>query len=245
MAGEPDLALFTLSARTDAALHASIERHLTWLARDQAPLPDICFTSTSGRTHFPCVLPPLWARNSSCEKRSPWQAADGAAPRAVGERRLAFLFSGQASQYARMGAELYRHQPVFREEVDRCAEIVGNRLGRPLRDVLLRDDTESTLIDQTAYTQPALFAVQAGLVALWRSWGIVPDVVLGHSVGEFAAAYCAGVYTLEQALGLLVERARLMQALPQDGAMAAIFSDEATVAAQSSNAAVRMLRSLR
>ena len=87
------------------------------------------------------------------------------------------------------------------------------------------------LIDETAYTQPALFAVQAGLVALWRSWGIVPDVVLGHSVGEFAAAYCAGVYTLEQALGLLVERARLMQALPRDGAMAAIFSDEATVAA--------------
>ena len=68
-----------------------------------------------------------------------------------------------------------------------------------------------SLIDETAYTQPALFAVQAGLVALWRSWGIVPDAVLGHSVGEFAAAYCAGVYTLEQALGLVAERARLMQ----------------------------------
>ena len=101
-----------------------------------------------------------------------------------------------------MGAELYRQQPVFREAVDRCAEVVGKRLGRPLMDVLLGDDKEFSLINDTAYTQPALFAVQAGLVALWQSWGIVPDVVLGHSVGEFAAAYCAGVYTLEQALGL-------------------------------------------
>src|SRR5262249_11382425 len=72
---------------------------------------------------------------------------------------------------------------------------------------------------------------QAGLIALWRSWGIVPDVVLGHSVGEFAAAYCAGVYTLEQVLGLLVERARLMQSLPRDGVMASVFSDEETVVA--------------
>src|SRR5260370_13798818 len=130
-----------------------------------------------------------------------------------------------------MGADLYRRRRVFRQEVDRWAEMGGDRLGQPLTDVLLGDDADSILIDETAYTQPALFAVQAGLVALWRSWGVVPDVVLGHSVGEFAAAYCAGVYTLEQAVGLLVERARLMQALPRDGAMAAVFSDQETVQA--------------
>ncbi len=230
MAGEPDLALFTLSARTDAALRTSIERHLTWLARDQAPLPDICFTSTSGRMHFPVRFAAVVGSKEQLREALAVETANGAAPQPTGERRLAFLFSGQASQYARMGAELYRHQPVFREEVDRCAEIVGNRLGRPLGDVLLCDHMDSSLIDETAYTQPALFAVQAGLIALWRSWGLVPDVVLGHSVGEFAAAYCAGVYTLEQGLGLVAERARLMQALPRDGAMAAIFSDEATVA---------------
>jgi acyl transferase domain-containing protein len=231
MVGEPDLTLFTLSARTDAALRASIERHLAWLARDQAPLPDICFTSTSGRMHFPMRFAAVVRSKEQLQEALAMKAANGAAPQPTGERRLAFLFSGQASQYARMGAELYRHQPAFREEVDRCAEIVGDRLGRPLRDVLLCDHADSSLIDETAYTQPALFAVQAGLVALWRSWDIVPDVVLGHSVGEFAAAYCVGVYTLEQALELVAERARLMQALPRDGAMAAIFSDEATVAA--------------
>jgi acyl transferase domain-containing protein/surfactin synthase thioesterase subunit len=229
-ADETDRALFTLSARTDAALHASIERHLAWLAREQAPLPDICFTSTAGRMHFPARFAAVVGSKEQLREALAAEFA-GATPRPTGERRLAFLFSGQASQYAQMGAELYRHQPVFRDQVDRCAGIVGNHLGRTLRDVLLSHDRDSTLIDETAFTQPALFAVQAGLIALWRSWGIVPDVLLGHSVGEFAAAYCAGVYSLEQGLGLLVERARLMQALPRDGTMAAIFSDEATVAA--------------
>jgi acyl transferase domain-containing protein/surfactin synthase thioesterase subunit len=231
MADEVGAALFALSAKTDAALRASIERHLTWLTRDQARLADICFTSTSGRMHFPVRFAAVVGSKEQLREALVAENAGGAVPQPARERRLAFLFSGQASQYARMGAELYRHQPVFREEVDRCADIVGNRLGQPLRDVLLSEDANSILIDETAYTQPALFAVQAGLVALWGSWGIVPDVVLGHSVGEFAAAYCAGVYTLEQVLGLLAERARLMQALPRGGAMAAIFSDEATVTA--------------
>jgi acyl transferase domain-containing protein/surfactin synthase thioesterase subunit len=222
-------ALFVLSARTDAALRASIARHLAWLACEHAPLPDICFTSTSGRTHFPVRFAAVVGSKEQLREALAAEAANGAAPQPTGARRLAFLFSGQASQYPRMGAELYRDQPVFRQEVDRCAEIVGNRLGRPLTDVLLCDHSDSNPIDETAYTQPALFAVQAGLIALWQSWGIVPDVVLGHSVGEFAAAYCAGVYTLEQVLGLLAERAGLMQALPHDGAMAAIFSDRETV----------------
>jgi acyl transferase domain-containing protein/surfactin synthase thioesterase subunit len=231
MADEVRAALFALSARTDAALRASIERHLTRLTREQARLPDICFTSTSGRMHFPVRFAAVVDSKEQLRDALVAESAGGAVSQRTGERRLAFLFSGQASQYARMGAQLYRHQPVFREKVDRCAEIVGSRLGQPLIDVLLSEDAVSILIDETAYTQPALFVVQAGLIALWRSWGIVPDVVLGHSVGEFAAAYCAGVYTLEQVLGLLAERARLMQALPRDGAMAAVLSDEATVTA--------------
>jgi acyl transferase domain-containing protein/surfactin synthase thioesterase subunit len=229
VAQEGGSSLFALSARTPAALGASVDRYLTWFAREQPQLPDICFTSTSGRTHFPVRFAAVV--DSKEQLREALLARSTAAvPQFGGDRQLAFLFSGQASQYARMGAELHRHQPVFREEVDRCAEIVGSRLGRPLRDVLLGDDTDS-LIDETAYTQPALFAVQAGLIALWRSWGVVPNVVLGHSVGEFAAAYSAGVYTLEQVLDLVVQRACLMQGLPRNGAMAAIFANRETVAA--------------
>jgi acyl transferase domain-containing protein/surfactin synthase thioesterase subunit len=231
MACESVPALFTLSARSEAALQASIERHLRWLTDEQAPLSDICFTSTSCRTHFPVRFAAVVTSKENLRRALMAKSADSPAPRGLGGRRLAFLFSGQASQYARMGAELYRHRPIFREEVDACAEIVGNALGRPLTDIFLGRDEDSGWIDETGYTQPALFALQAGLVALWRSWGIVPDVVLGHSVGEFAAAYCAGVYTREQALGLVVERARLMQALPRNGAMAAISSHAETVAA--------------
>jgi acyl transferase domain-containing protein/surfactin synthase thioesterase subunit len=227
---EQDLALFTLSARTSAALHASIDRHLTWPDYERETLPDICFTSTGGRAHFPVRFATVVGSKDQLRESLAAASAGGVATQSTGERRLAFLFSGQASQYARMGAVLHRHQPIFREEVDRCAEVVGDRLGRPLRDVLLSANTDSNLINETAYTQTALFAVQAGLIALWRSWGVVPDTVLGHSVGEFAAAYCAGVYTLEQVLELLATRAHLMQALPRDGAMAAIFADEATVA---------------
>ena len=231
-AREPDVALFTLSAKTSAALHASIERHLRWLPHEQAPLSEICSTSSAGRMHFPVRFAAVVGSKEQLQEALASQLATGVAPRPIGERRLAFLFSGQASQYARMGSELYRHHPIFRQEVDRCLEIVAGRVGQSLRDVLLGDDVESALIDETAYTQPALFVTQAALVALWRSWGIVPDVVLGHSVGEFAAAYCAGVYSLEQALGLVVERARLMQAMPRVGAMAAVFSGHATVAAE-------------
>jgi acyl transferase domain-containing protein/surfactin synthase thioesterase subunit len=230
-ADEPPVALFTLSARTRAALDASLARHLGWLAREQASLAEICFTSTGGRMHFTRRFAAVVGSKDQLREALAAELAGAAAPRPIGERRLAFLFSGQASQYARMGAELYRHQPVFRGEVDRCLEIAGSGVGQPLHDVLLAADADSTLIDETAHAQPALFVVQAALVALWRSWGIAPDVVLGHSVGEFAAAYCAGVYTLEEAFGLVVERGRLMQALPRDGAMAAVFADQASVTA--------------
>ena len=180
--------------------------------------------------HFPVRFAAVVGSREQLREALTTRIPEGGAPQPTGQRRLAFLFSGQASQYARMGAELYTEQPVFRAEVDRCCEIVGSQLGKPLRDILLDDHADASLVNETGYTQPALFAVQAGLVALWRSWGVVPDVLLGHSVGEFAAAYCAGVYTLEQALRLVIERARLMQALPRDGGMAAIFSDAETVA---------------
>jgi acyl transferase domain-containing protein/surfactin synthase thioesterase subunit len=233
-AEEPPVHLFVLSAKTAAALRASIERHHAWLdGRPDADLPDICYTLSSGRNHFAHrfatvagSIEQLRAALASELQRGP---ADDRAP-AGGPRRLAFLFSGQGSQHAGMAAELYRHQPEFRAVVDRCAALLRDRLERPLLDVLFAQGDGAEAIHETAYTQPALFVVQAALTELLRSWGIVPDAVLGHSVGEFAAAYCAGVYTLEDALSLITERARLMQSLPRDGAMAAIFADESTVA---------------
>ena len=232
---EPPLHLFVLSAQTPAALRASIERHHAWLdGQPDANLADICYTLSSGRNHFAhrfatvaAGIAPLRAALAAELQRS---AADDATP-ASGSRRLAFLFSGQGSQHAGMAAELYRYQPVFRRVVDRCAALLRDRLDRPLLDVLFAQNDGTDAIHETAYTQPALFAVQAALIELLRSWGIVPDAVLGHSVGEFAAAYCAGVHTLDDGMSLIAERGCLMQALPGHGAMAAIFADEGTVAA--------------
>jgi acyl transferase domain-containing protein/surfactin synthase thioesterase subunit/acyl carrier protein len=225
------LHLFAASAKSGAALRLSIEKYRDWLDVSDAPLADICFTSTVGRGHFSkrffAIARSRAELRSTLDGQAGGAGSEGATAREG--RRLAFVFSGQASQYPRMGAELYREHKVFRDTIDRCSELLEHRLPRRLKDVLL-DDTEGTLIDDTGNTQPALFSVQAALVDLWRSWGIVPDIVMGHSVGEFAALYCAGVYTLEQALGLISERANVMQALPRNGAMAAVFVDEQSAA---------------
>ncbi len=124
-----------------------------------------------------------------------------------------------------MGRHLYETQPTFRFWLDRCADILSKYLDRPLFDVLWAGDA----IDQTAYTQPALFALEYALAQVWRSWSIEPDVMIGHSVGEYAAACLADVFTLEDGLKLIAARGRLMQSLPAGGEMVSVLADEALV----------------
>ncbi len=126
-----------------------------------------------------------------------------------------------------MAGTLYATQPVFRAAIDRCAEILRPLLDRPL-SALLAKEIGPTL-DQTGYTQPVMFAVGYALAQLWQSWGVQPAAVMGHSVGEFAAACVAGVFSLEDGLRLIAERARLMQSLPSGGLMAAVLAPELRV----------------
>ena len=138
-----------------------------------------------------------------------------------------------------MGRELFETESTFRHALQRCDEILRSELDHSLLSVLYPTAGEQqSLLDETAYTQPALFALEYALCELWRSWGVVPDVVLGHSVGEYAAACAANVFSLEQGLTLIAARGRLMQSLPKNGSMVAVLgSEEIVVDALSSHSA--------
>ena len=227
---ERPLHLLTLSAKTEEALKQLVEKYCEYLAKTKHSLGDICFTANTKRSHFSHRLSIV--ASSVTELREQLMAVDDAHISKVPEYepKLAFLFTGQGSQYVNMGRQLYETQPTFRATLDRCAAILEPLLEQPLLSVLYPKEGVSSPLNDTAYTQPALFALEYALFELWKSWGIQPSVVMGHSVGEYVAACIAGVFSLEDGLKLIAERGRLMQALPTNGAMVAVMASAETVA---------------
>jgi acyl transferase domain-containing protein/acyl carrier protein len=147
-------------------------------------------------------------------------------------RQIVFMFSGQGSQYVNMGRELYESEIVFREQIDRCCELLETHLGIDLRTILYpseeKEKEATQKLQQTAITQPALFAIEYALAQLWMSWGVRPETLIGHSIGEYVAATLAGVFSLEDALAIVATRGKLMQQLP-GGAMLSIGLPEQDV----------------
>ncbi|MCP4659390.1 MAG: amino acid adenylation domain-containing protein, partial [bacterium] len=227
--------LLVLSARSESALEAAGDRLGKHLEENpDLNLADVAYTLKLGRRTF--------RHRRAVVGRNPQEAMRALKeldPQWVftgfqksAEKPVVFLFSGQGAQYVHMGRELYRTEATFREELDRCSEILRPHLGLDLRALLYPPEEEETAaalkLEQTAVAQPALFAVEYALAGLWREWGVRPQAMIGHSIGEYVAACLAGVFALEDALGLVAARGRLMQEMPA-GAMLSVALPEERV----------------
>ena len=234
---ERPLHLLTLSGKSERSLRELALRYQQFLtSHPEESLADICFTASTRRSHFDHRLAVVTESTVQlCEHLGAFTAVRETSGLVIGQidtrkrPKVAFLFTGQGSQYIGMGRQLYDTQPAFRAALERCDELLRPYLEKPLLSVLYPKANETSPLDETAYTQPALFALEYALFQLWKSWGIEPSVVMGHSVGEYVAACVAGVFSLEDGLKLIAARARLMQALPQDGEMVSVMANQQKV----------------
>ena len=224
--GSPQL--LVLSARTqDAAAQASINVAAYLDQHPELDLADVAYTLSAGRRAFEHRVA-LVCRDradaiATLRTRDRSRVSFGASQ--YQKRPVAFMFPGQGAQYVGMGRGLYEREPVFRAELDHCADLLRERLGIDLREIIYADDLPpseaAARLADTRFAQPALFAVEYALAKLWMAWGVVPRAMIGHSIGEYVAACLAGVFSLEDALRLVAARGEIMQRLPR-GAMLAV-----------------------
>lgn len=226
--------LFVLSARTSTALDTIAENLASHLeAHPNEPLADIAYTLQVGRRPF--AHRRVLVGSDPIEVTASLRRADSSGTlSAVCEAEnppVAFMFTGQGAQYVGMAQDLFQDEPVVRDLIDRAAIVLQGDLDHDLREVLYPkpDQTERAthLLQETRYTQPALFVVEYALAKLWMAWGVEPETMIGHSIGEYVAACLAGVFTFEDALRLVAARGRMMQGLPNGDMLAVPLSGEA------------------
>ncbi|GFE69987.1 type I polyketide synthase [Chroococcus sp. FPU101] len=227
--------LFTLSAKSEPALQDLVKRYLDYLSEPSINLANLCFSVNTGRTHFNHRLAVLTQSTQQLQQKLEAHFNKEHPPKVFYSEitrqkkpKIAFLFTGQGSQSWGMARQLYETNFIFKQTFDLCDEILKPYLEQSLKDVLYTA-SEHQLIHQTLYTQPALFTIEYALCQVWQAWGIKPTAVMGHSVGEYVAATVAGVFSLEDGLKLIAQRAFFVQNLPSNGAMLAIMADETTV----------------
>jgi acyl transferase domain-containing protein len=203
----------------------SLNRFLTLDA--STDVTDIAYTSLVGRKHFKYRTFVTFKDRQDLVSRLENAGWPKKGIAEESERPVMFMFPGQGNQYVRMGQQLYQRYPVFKEAVDECATLLLPEIGRDIRDILYPENAEEAalLIDRTVITQPSIFVISYAQSCLLRSWGIEPEFLIGHSVGEYVAATLAGIFTLKDALKAVAYRAKLIQELP-GGAMCAILLSE-------------------
>lgn len=210
--------LLLVSAKSEEALNATTEALAQHLREEKPRLRDVAHTLLNGRKHFGWRRFVVASQDDAGLRMSELQAQHSATTQLKeAPEGVAFMYPGQGSQYAGMGSNLYAEEPVYKQAVDRCADLLLPELGMDIRQLLLATGDElpraQALIDETRYTQPSLFVTAYALGELWQSWGLKPAAVIGHSIGEFAAAHLAGVFSLQDALMLVARRGAMMQAL--------------------------------
>ena len=226
----------TLSAKTPTALHELVGRYVEYFdANRDVNLGDACFTANAGRGCFQHRLAVV-ARSidETRERLDAWRRDKSTPACAHGivesvNPQVVFLFTGEGSQYAGMGRELYDTQPVFRKTIEHCGAILEKHLDRPLLSILY-EPAEDAPLERAVYSQPALFALEYALAQLWKSCGVEPAALVGHGLGEYVAACLAGVFSLEDALELAAARGKLIETLPSDERMMAVLADPVRVA---------------
>ena len=230
------LHILNLSAKKSEALHELALRYEKYFEQieteTKGTVKNICYTANAGRSHFDHRISLMGASVQEIgEKLADY--LKGNTPKDFFQShdseklkpQIAFLFTGQGSQYKGMGRELYATQPFFKEMLDRCDQLFAPQLENSIIELLYAEETPEDLLDQTRYTQAVIFSIEYALARLWQAWGINPSAVMGHSVGEYVAACIAGVFSLQDAIKLVAARGKLMQALPS-GIMAAVYVEE-------------------
>jgi acyl transferase domain-containing protein len=215
-----------LSAKTPEGLAALGKIWIELLDKaEDTPIEDLCYTASQRRTHYP-VRVAAAAKSKGVLRERLAAALDRIQSSPTRPPRIGFVFSGQGPQWWAMGRELQQGEPVFRAAMQACGEAIGRFAGWSVIDELATPE-DQTRVGQTAIAQPALFAIQTSLVALWASWNIRPSALVGHSVGEIGALHAAGALSLSEAARVVVKRGLIMQAATGRGRMAAVSLSEA------------------